>query len=131
MFLTKDEIIARHVTEERLFELLKADDATITKMGVGRNSHGEFLFIQVKWERYPEFHDYCTGCGRYHVGPFPGVGFMGMGLNETEGRFMESEWRLMGATTYVIDTGVSVPLEEVLQEIEKRRPIKLPQSLPA
>ncbi len=123
MPLTEEEIATKCVSQERLFEILKAEGVTITKCSVSKNSVGEFLFIRAKWEHNPEFYMLCTGCGDYHIGPYPGLSFFGMGFDENENVFFESEWRFHGATLPVIDTGMSVPFEEVVQEIEKRRPI--------
>jgi hypothetical protein len=131
MLLTEEEIIGKCIPEARLFEILKAKDVLITKVSSGRNSVGDFLFIRAKWESNPEFYMRCTGCGKFHVGPYPGLSFFGMGFDEKDRRFFETKWRFHGATTYVIDTGEAVPLKVVLQEIEKRRPLCQSQLLPA
>jgi len=124
MLLTEEEITGKCISEVRLLEILRANDVVITKVSAGKNSVGDFLFVRAKWESTPEFHMQCTGCGKFHVGPYPGLSFFGMGFNEKEQLFFENEWRFHGATTYVIDTGETVPLEVVLEEIEKRRPIQ-------
>lgn len=131
MFLTEEEIIAGSVTQDRFFEVLTAENTVVTKCSVGKNSVGEFLFIRIKWRGNSEFYVPCTRCKKFHIGPYPGVSFFGMGFDEKERCFFETDWRFHGATSVVIDTGVVVPRVVVLQEIEKRRPMKLPQLQPA
>jgi hypothetical protein len=54
MFLSEEEVIAKHVTQGRLFEILHAEDTIVTKCHIGKNAVGEFLFIR-RFNMIPRF----------------------------------------------------------------------------
>ncbi len=120
---TPEEVAAKSINEERLYEIINSEGTVITRCTVSKNDSGEFLFIAVRWNRIPAFFLQCSGCGRFHVGPYPGVNFFGMGFDEKEGRFFETEWRFYGATSFSINTRFYIKPDIARQEIEKRRPI--------
>ena len=120
---TPEEVAAKSINEERLYEIINSEGTVITRCTVSKNDSGVFLFIAVRWHRIPAFYLQCSGCEQFHVGPYPGVNFFGMGFDEKMGRFFETEWRFHGATPFTIDTGFDIKPEEARQEIEKRRPI--------
>src|SRR3989338_544557 len=84
----------------------------------------EFLFVLVKWCGNFKFYAHCPRCERFHLGPYPGVSFFGMGFDSQDRRFFETEWRFHGALSSSINTGLAITSETVFQEIEKRRPLQ-------
>ena len=69
--LTEDEVIKREITTKRLKEIITKAD--IVSANIGRNTHGEFLFITVKFGEYT-----CD--------------IWGLGYHETNNQYLINTW---------------------------------------